>query len=107
MWDDDDITKKKFELGRIIERDFPDIQKDLQKLTLNEDSTSRLEQDRIKANRLENQQRGRVIKTTNIDFFLNCENMDLNEIDKKMTDLIEDEQDPEWDDVELKDKSKE
>ena len=38
MWDDD-FKAKKFTLGRVIERDFPVIQKDLEKLRLNDDNT--------------------------------------------------------------------
>lgn len=31
-------------------------------------------------NRLKNQDRGRVVKTTSVDFFLNCDTMDLDDI---------------------------
>lgn len=32
-------------------------------------------------NRLKNQDRGRVVKTTSIDFFLNCDTMDLEGVE--------------------------
>jgi hypothetical protein len=47
----------------------------------------------------DNQERGRVVRTTNVDFFLNCETMDLSEIEKKSNTSPEEEEDPEWGDV--------
>lgn len=54
-----------------------------------------------KANKRENQDRGRVIRTTNVDFFLNCESMDLKEIEEKNLASPEDEDDPEWGDIDI------
>lgn len=63
MWDDD-FTSKKFELGRVIERETADeIAKKLKDLEL------------IEKKNKENYDRGRIIKTTDIDFFLNCDKM--------------------------------
>lgn len=63
MWDDD-FTSKKFELGRVIHRGTAEeIAKKLKDIELNE-----------KKNK-ENYDRGRIIKTTDIDFFLNCDKM--------------------------------
>lgn len=60
------------------------------------------------ANRLKNQDRGRVVKTTSIDFFLNCDTMDLDEVEtneflKKEPEPEEDddEEDPEWNDIDI------
>lgn len=41
-------------------------------------------------NRLKNQNRGRVVKTTSIDFFLNCETMDLEALEnERLNELAE------------------
>lgn len=59
-------------------------------------------------NRLKNQDRGRVVKTTSVDFFLNCDTMDLDDIQTndlvkpQLTEEIEDDdEDPEWNDVDI------
>ncbi len=59
MWDDD-FSKKKFQLGRVIERDQSEmLNKGISKLSLNDQSESLY--------------KGRVIRTTNIDTFLCCD----------------------------------
>lgn len=113
MWDED-FKQKKFELGRIIERDMPQMQRDLERMRLEggADFEEMTEERRQKEkNRKDNQDRGRVIKTTNIDFFLNCDTMDLTELDEKIDTLPvaaalhhddeEDEDDPEWNDIDV------
>lgn len=94
MWDDD-FTSKKFELGRIIERDAThELIKGIGKLDLQQQQK-------------ENQDRGRVIKTKNIDFFLNCDLMGKEQIEEelKQNKLDEEEEDdedePEWNDVDV------
>lgn len=42
-----------------------------------------------------------MIRTTNVDFFLNCESMDLKEIEEKNIASPEDEDDPEWGDIDI------
>ncbi|CDW82790.1 perq amino acid with gyf domain 1 [Stylonychia lemnae] len=96
MWDDD-FSKKKFQLGRIIERDMPLIQKELEKLRLGETAQSIKE----RQNRQDNQDRGRVVRTTNVDYFLNCENMDLGDPGQQQDTPIEEEEDPLWDDIDV------
>lgn len=59
MWDED-FSQKKFELGRIIERS-------------GDSEDQRREQEARE--RKENMDRGRVIRTTSIDYFLNSDNM--------------------------------
>ena len=87
MWDDD-FSKKKFELGRVIERGSQQISKDLSKLDIN-------------ATKKENYERGRIVNTTNIDFFLNCDNMNDAEIAaEKLKEEEEDDSDPLWADIE-------
>lgn len=93
MWDDD-FTSKKFELGRIIEREGAnELVRGMTKLEL--------ENERMKAN----YERGRVIKTKNIDFFLNCDLMGKDQIDEEMKlnaqQEEEDEDEPEWNDVDI------
>lgn len=70
MWDED-FTKKKFELGRIIERDtVEEIERDLKRVQLNEMNAS------------QSLGKGRVVKTTDVDYFMNCENMVSPEMDE-------------------------
>src|SRR5439155_11872572 len=94
MWDDD-FTTKKFGFGRIIERDGArDLVKDMDKLDL--------EREKLK----ENPDRGRVIKTKNIDFFLNCDLMGKEQIEEeirlnKEEEEEDDEEEPEWNDVDV------
>lgn len=78
MWDED-FKQKKFELGRIIERDFSNLTiQEIERLKLE----SMTDEEREKElNRLKNQDRGRVVKTMSIDFFLNCDTMNLDEIE--------------------------
>jgi hypothetical protein len=71
MWDDDFSSKKKFELGRVIERDLTQAQHSLNDLNINDKGGKKGK---------ENHDRGRVVKTTDIDFFLNCDNMSAEEI---------------------------
>lgn len=50
----------------------------------------------------ENYERGRIVKTTNIDFFLNCDNMPEEEIEEKKSPAAdEEEEDPLWNDVDV------
>ncbi len=70
MWDDNFTTdKKKFELGRVITRD----------------EASQLTRDllQIELEKKENYERGRIIRTTNIDAFLHCDDDYKDHIVKK------------------------
>jgi hypothetical protein len=47
-----------------------------------------------------NKDTGLVIRTTNIDFFLNCDQMPIDELFKQSTkDEKEEEEEPAWEDV--------
>lgn len=84
MWDDDFSKKKNF-LGRIIERDKVDeISKGISNIKINkQNKKTKEEQDK------HNYDRGRIIRTTNIDMFLN--EMDgkqlSNDIEEEQTDI--------------------
>ena len=83
----------------MIERDLPKVEKGLNKLDINDSK----EAQRAKKQRdKENYERGRIVKTTNIDFFLNCENMAAEEvIEEKKSAADEEEEDPLWNDVDV------
>lgn len=67
IWDDD-FTKKKFQFGQVIERDQADvISQGLLKLNLQHQK------------QLKEHDRGKIIRTTNIDTFLNCD-LDLDKL---------------------------
>lgn len=62
IWDDD-FTKKKFQFGHVIERDQTDvIASGVLKLNIHSSAKTK-----------ENYDRGKIIRTTNIDTFLNCD----------------------------------
>ena len=90
MWDED-FTKKKFELGRVIERDsVQEIERDLRRVQLNEKNAAQY------------LVRGKVINTTNVDYFLNCENMASPDLGEQQVQADEeDEDDPLWNDVDV------
>lgn len=47
--------------------------------------------------------RGRIVRTTNIDYFLNCDDLPLEAEPEKVLDVsdIDEEEEPEWDDVDV------
>ena len=51
-------------------------------------------------NHKENCERGRIVKTKNVDLFLNCDNANMAELEGQIVEEEQDdEEEPEWDDV--------
>lgn len=87
MWDDD-FTTKKFQLGRVIQRDpVSDLAREFKKIDVDEPK--------------QNYDRGRIVRTTNIDFFLNCDTMNDVQIAQHQAMEEEEEEEPEWNDVDV------
>ena len=70
-----------------------------------------LGQNQTKSGGKQNLQRGRLVKTTNIDFFLNCDYMNDEEIElkqkeEKVAEEQSDEEEPEWGEIDVEELKK-
>ena len=82
IWDEN-FQKNKFQFGRVITRD---IAHEMNALNI----------DNNKPNLAP-----KVVRTTNVDTFLNCEQMDFDQLQEGAEKEDEDEADPLWDDVDV------
>lgn len=89
IWDED-FSHKKFVLGRIIHRES-DLPTQLAALSLDFEIQPESK----------NSDKGMVVRTTNIDFFLNCDSLSVDQLyphSQPQTETLEEEE-PQWDEV--------
>ncbi|TNV85373.1 hypothetical protein FGO68_gene4642 [Halteria grandinella] len=127
MWDDEFSKSKgmkKFELGRVIERDTPQMINGQKTGDIQGNSSADIGELGAQLHSMSIAQKkaavntNRIVKTTNIDVFLNCDDMTAEELSaierEELSDAKhlrsvgqeEEEEDPEWADVNLEEVKK-